>query len=343
MKLTALFILFALFLNCGFVFSEEEANSSTEAGAVCLTQDCPSNGVLQKVQDIEDTVLQADFNSLLCEFTSKQPECKGIDKNEIKGCLKPGSGGVVSALRGTGKGALQCVVGFYEGMVHFFTSTYKWIKGLFSDDEDPGLRTYLHAEFESASQDSGTTMSALKTAGSVLELLYGSMAEVYSCLNPIGVTKKVCQFIGNAPFSAMAGVAAGAVGTLLSATAIILSPVLPTTGIAYGTYKASKSLGANTELAVSASMSTGIVSALATMGYLQVGGAPAYVKAIGAVGRATTGPAVAITSSVLGIATIGPASHDKAVQERIKEKLKARVQEFKEQEEINTENRKRDR
>ena len=295
--------------------TQTKARSQTEAGAVCLDQDCLSNeGALQQL--LETTSDQ------MCKAMQSKPECKGVDKDHLKGCLSS------SALAKIGRGVFECVVGAYTGLGMFFVSMYKGIKGIFSDedDEDPGVKAYLHAEFESNSQDSGAAMASLETAGSMVGLIYNAMADVYSCLNGVGLSKKICQFVGNAPFSGMAGLFAGSVAAGGIATLASLGPM----GLGFGvglagagiTYKLTENKLLTGGVALGGGVLTGLFSVKAG-------------EAIMKGSRFLFKPA-AYAGGVLG-ATVGAAvTHDLAVQKRIKERMKIKIEEFKKQEEDQT-------
>ena len=306
------------------VFSEETptVESQTEAGSVCLNQDCLSTeGILQQLQETT--------SDQMCKAMQSKPECKGVDKDHLRGC-PPSS----STLAKIGEGALQCVIGLYDGIETFFVSMYNGIKGIFSDedDEDPGLKAYLHAEFESNSQGFGAIVASLGTAGSAIGLLYNAMADVYSCLNGVGLAKKICQFVSNAPLSGFTGALAGGTlglgamisGGMFGSSASTILGAGTGLGFAVATYDKSNE---KTPVVTGAAMMLGIIlgASWGTVGKVD------FKKAV----KATVKP-MALAGAALG-ATVGTAvTHDLAVQERIKERMKIKIEEFKKQEESQT-------
>lgn len=306
-------------------FSKEKEASATEAGAICLSQNCPSTeGSLQTLQKIT--------SAQLCEAMKKKPECKGIAKEEeklIKGCQTPlpPSSDMIDTTELIGEGVLQCGFGMLKGVGDTFVTLYEWITGMLPDDgdsslEDPGLKAYLHAEFEDASQDSGTVMAALETTGSIAELLYDSMADVYSCLNPMGVTKKICQLITSMPITGIVGGSTGLVVSIGVTAAPQLIPVAAGIAAGYQVYKNTDNMSlATIPIIIGAVASTGMhrhqLMNKKPMGKLA--------------GRAIT--ATILTGAALGMSAGSMATHDKVVTKRIKERIKNRVQEFKEKEE----------
>lgn len=308
-------------------FTEENKDSATEAGAVCLTQDCPSTGT--SLQTLQNTA-----SDQLCSATKEKPECKGIEEKLLKGCLHQSSS-VARKIDGN----IECVTGLGQGVVDSITTLYQWIKESLPDGErnesleDPGLKAYLHAEFESASQDSGTTMAVLETTGSIFELLWDATGDVYSCLNPIGVIKKVCQFIGSVPVTGLAGGAAGSMLTLIAEVSLPLLPAVAGVATGYQIFKEAADSGAPPTFPVVAKGSiaivTGTIGSGLTLNFLTTN------KSVNRIfGRSLY--ATTIAGAVLG-ATVGSvAVHDKNVTNRIKERIKNRVQEFKEQEESQT-------
>ncbi len=287
------------------VFSKEE-KSKTEAGAPCLDQNCPSiEGSLQ--------TLQETTSDQMCKATQSKPECKGIKKDHLKGCSS--SNIAVTA----GKGALQCVLGVFTGILMFLTSTYKGIKSVFSDDEDPGMKAYLHAEFESASQDSGTVSASLETTKAFFGLLFSSMGDVYSCLNPIGLSKKMCAFITT---GGIIGIFAGTAVAAHTPT-IGVGTIMLGTGLAVG-------YGFGKVFDPDLSGSAGFLASLVSIRFAinKKGKMIKLLKANSALGKP-----LGLTIGVLLGTAGGAAAHDKQVQERIKEKIKIKIREFEEQEE----------
>ncbi|MDE0151066.1 MAG: hypothetical protein OXK80_01025 [Bdellovibrionales bacterium] len=311
-------------LNSGYAFSaDDKVSSDTEAGAVCLTQDCPSTE--SSLQTLQNTA-----SDQLCSATKEKPECKGIEEKLLKGCLHQSSAVARKIDRN-----FECVTGLGQGVVDSVITLYQWIKESLPDGEsdksleDPGLKAYLHAEFESASQDSGTTMAVLETTGSIFELLWDATGDVYSCLNPIGVIKKVCQFIGSVPVT---GIAGGAAGPLLMVIAGVILPLLPAgAGVAtgYQIFKETADSGGTATFPVVAkgagAMAVGTMASGLAIKFMSTNK--------GIISSYTMFKTAMIAGAVLGVTAGSMATHDKNVKNRIRERIKNRVQEFKEQEE----------
>lgn len=313
----------------GYVVTEENPPSATEAGAPCIDQNCA-------VGSTPFIALQETANDQLCKSMQKKPECKGIDKELLKGCLPPDSEELKNK-------ASMCGLGLVKGVEDTLGTIGAWVSKIFQDEvksspEDPGLKAYLHAEFEDASQDSGAVMAALETAGAIAELLYDSMAEVYSCLNPIGITKKVCQFIASIPITGLAGATAASAPILAGGTVLTLitNPIAGLiAGSAIGFITAEKlgmgisDLQGSENFHQKALATSAIVALLATAGFF---GLPALEPVV----AKTFIPLsfAAMKAGALAGATVGSmAVHDENVTNRIEENIKQRVLEFKAQQE----------
>ena len=310
--------LIILILSSGPVFSEEESN--TEAGALCVDDKCPAANT--PLQALGETA-----NDQMCKSMKSKPECKGVEEKFIKGCVDVS--GVSNQASAAGKTGGQCAVGLYDGAANWLISMHKGIKGMFSDDDDPGLKAYLHAEFESASQDSGVMQASLDTTGAVVKLIYDATADVYSCLNPVGLTRKICQLVGNAPFSAITGLMAGMAGLTAVAyvpmTGALLGAFLGSFGLAMGVYNATDN---DMVLAGGTALAGGLA------------GGALFVKLSGglaALGSAAFSTPMAIAGTAPGAIASAAVTHDLDVQERIKERMKTAIEEFKKQEESQAE------
>ena len=278
-----------------------EATDQTEAGAVCLDQNCvtapPAISSLKNIVDEQ-----------LCQSMKQNPECEGIDEDELKGCqediskLSEGKKILVGGIEKT----LQCGIGLGKGVAEVAISLYDLVAGLFSSDEDPGLKAYLHAEFETHSQNNDGIDAAVMTAGSIVDLTAEALSDSYSCLNSTAVFKKNCQI-----FSTIVTIA-----TPLSVT----MTVIPTSLIA-GTVGLTGSVA-------SASILTGYLQAINE-------DSPKLNLAVGFFALSAASITAGTSTTILALAPVAGAGvllmHDSKVRTRIKEKIKARVQEFEEQ------------
>ena len=293
------------------VFSKEE-KSKTEAGAPCLDQNCPSiEGSLQ--------TLQETTSDQMCKATQSKPECKGIKKDHLKGCAS--SRGALSAVP---DGALACTMGVFKGIAELLTSVAKGIKSIFSDDEDPGMKAYLHAEYESAYEGarlesrygSGKITAPLSAVKSLFELLYSSMGDVYSCLNSVGLSQKMCAFFSTGVL-ATAGLGASVslpLAGLAAAGAAGLGPAaLAASGIALAFI-----IFHNDPFSavVGASFFGAAGSALGELF------APVYLLA------ALAAKPAAVVGGVIGATAGSAALHDEQVKKRIMEKMKIKIREL---------------
>ena len=219
-----------LIFNSKYVFSQNtQEDSLTEAGICADPNDCTPNSQIQ--------TLKGTIDEQLCQATQNKSECKEIDKGFLKGC---DSSGVLAKL---GEGGLQCGVGVIRGVRDLLAFYYDlMVKELgFKSKEDPGLKAFLHAEFEDASQDFGNILASTQVMAVTTSLMIDAIGDVYSCLNGVGVAKKVCQYITGAGITAIplyvlikaiaAGAVAGTTALAKGAVAVATSDVVVNSAI----------------------------------------------------------------------------------------------------------------